>query len=38
MCKNCEFKILKKDPYMFCSLHEEEYKDTKQVIYCSAKK
>jgi hypothetical protein len=38
MCNNCEFVENKKDLKILCTLHEEEYKDNKQVIFCSAKK
>lgn len=37
MCQDCEFKTCIKDNKTICSLHEEEYKDDKQIIYCSAK-
>jgi hypothetical protein len=37
MCKNCEHKENKRDSKILCTLHEEEYKDDKQVIFCSAK-
>jgi len=38
MCNNCEHVENKKDLKILCTLHDEEYKDNKQVIFCSAKK
>jgi len=39
MCRNCKFKETKKmdSELMYCTLHDEDYKDYRQVIFCSAK-
>jgi len=35
-CNNCYFCANKQDPKIYCTLHNEEYKDDKQVLFCSA--
>jgi len=35
-CSNCYFCANKQDLKIYCTLHNEEYKDNKQIIFCSA--
>jgi superfamily II DNA helicase RecQ len=37
MCNSCDWCKRLKDQKIECLLHDEEYKDEKQVIFCSAK-